>query len=352
MQIASPSTPRGKDKKAPFPAHTRTKQIFSQPDLTSTERLVLLALSENTDRFSGEAYTSHAKLAGLCSFSRRTVIRALQSLEQAGLIDRRLSGGVKTTRYRLKFLQPTSDTIAPVDWPLVTESHQRSDRESPEEMTESHRPSDTPSHNPDLRPENDPDNYPEGISSFFSPGDKDQGPPPPDPQPMDCAVQEYKQRKQAEEREQAEVEQFLSSLRQAESESGKTLEVYLAHINQKAEKGNHSALVALELFEAERDEDQPKPVDDESMPVVPGITDDGPLRCEYTVTRLFFDKEREQFSVREITPTTDDGPLRFEHQVLILNGPGPQPQIFCWGTYPKGSEPRSLFGLEQGEAAW
>ena len=75
--------------------------IWRLPDISSMERLVLLALSSFTDRQGANAYPSLQTLAKMCSCDRSTVHRAIKSLTARQLIERTGKGRKGTIRYRV-----------------------------------------------------------------------------------------------------------------------------------------------------------------------------------------------------------------------------------------------------------
>lgn len=79
-----------------------------------TDKLVLLALADNANE-AGECYPSLTNVAIRCEISKRTAIRAIQSLVEAGHVSMRKQIG-RNSSYRV---HPTSDRESP-----VTESHQ------------------------------------------------------------------------------------------------------------------------------------------------------------------------------------------------------------------------------------
>ena len=75
--------------------------IWRLADISSMERLVLLALSSFTDRQGANAYPSLQTLAKMCSCDRSTVHRAIKSLTARQLIERTGKGRKGTIRYRV-----------------------------------------------------------------------------------------------------------------------------------------------------------------------------------------------------------------------------------------------------------
>lgn len=105
-------------------------------DLSSSEKLVLMLLANRHNKDSGLCYPSMTRISEEGGMARRTVMRAVKSLEKKGLLTIEKTFG-KTHHYRLH----TSATVAP-----VTESHQ-CQRVTPP-VTESHNTCDTVSHEP------------------------------------------------------------------------------------------------------------------------------------------------------------------------------------------------------------
>jgi DNA-binding transcriptional MocR family regulator len=75
--------------------------IWRLPDVTSMERLVLLALASFTDQNGGNAYPSQSTLARMACCSRSTVKRALASLIARELIIATGKGRKGAIRYRV-----------------------------------------------------------------------------------------------------------------------------------------------------------------------------------------------------------------------------------------------------------
>jgi hypothetical protein len=73
--------------------------IWRLPDVTSMERLVLLALASFTDKAGANAYPSQSTLARMCCCSGRTVRRALADLIAMELIMSQGKGRRGTIRY-------------------------------------------------------------------------------------------------------------------------------------------------------------------------------------------------------------------------------------------------------------
>ena len=75
--------------------------IWRLPDVTASQRLVLLALASFTDKNGSNAYPSLATLAKMCSCNRSTVHRAIKSLIARQLIQRTGKARKGTIRYRV-----------------------------------------------------------------------------------------------------------------------------------------------------------------------------------------------------------------------------------------------------------
>lgn len=113
--------------------------------LSTTEKIVLMALADRVDK-AGVAYPSVGWLADMTGLNRRSVMRVLATLEDAGLIAvSRRAGRQASNIYRLcpdNWQRITSDTVSLVDGSgsdtvslvgaqLVTQSHLTSDTVSP-----------------------------------------------------------------------------------------------------------------------------------------------------------------------------------------------------------------------------
>lgn len=105
-------------------------------DLTPTEKLVLLAIADHADG-DGICWPGMRKVSEKTGFARRTVIRAVESLEASGLIvvERRRTGAGRQTSNRYLLQVGRSVTVSPG---AVADVTRRSDRGSPGEVTEDH----------------------------------------------------------------------------------------------------------------------------------------------------------------------------------------------------------------------
>ena len=111
--------------------------------LAPRDRFVLYALADfaNEDH---EAWPSHRTIAEWTGFDKRTIVRALESLQEAGLIQRqrraRDDGSMTSNQYRLR-VTPQCQRDTPQCHTVTTpppESHQGSDTESLGVVSESH----------------------------------------------------------------------------------------------------------------------------------------------------------------------------------------------------------------------
>ncbi len=75
--------------------------IWRLPDVTASQRLVLLALASFTDKNGSNAYPSLATLAKMCSCDRSTVHRAIKSLVKRQLIEPTGKARKGTIRYKV-----------------------------------------------------------------------------------------------------------------------------------------------------------------------------------------------------------------------------------------------------------
>ena len=75
--------------------------IWRLPDVTASQRLVLLALASFTDKTGSNAYPALGTLAKMCSCNRSTVHRAIKSLIVRQLIQPTGKGRKGTIRYRV-----------------------------------------------------------------------------------------------------------------------------------------------------------------------------------------------------------------------------------------------------------
>jgi hypothetical protein len=171
-------------------------------DLEPTELLVYLAIADHVDDDGEGCYASYDKLASKTNLTRRTVIRACQKLEEAGILvhqgthPRYGTNVWNIDKDKLPFKKPArngkaAQDLAPVpgkrqrtaapgataaqsppandtESPLrVTQSHQGSDTESPLEVTQSHQGGDTESPKPSVEPLEEPSgNHPGGKQAL------------------------------------------------------------------------------------------------------------------------------------------------------------------------------------------
>ena len=75
--------------------------IWRLPDISSIERLVLLALASFTDRRGENSYPALGTLAKMCSCNRSTVHRAIKSLTARQLIQATGKARKGTIRYKV-----------------------------------------------------------------------------------------------------------------------------------------------------------------------------------------------------------------------------------------------------------
>jgi DNA-binding transcriptional MocR family regulator len=75
--------------------------IWRLPDISSMERLVLLALASFTDRRGENSYPALGTLAKMCSCNRSTVHRSIKSLIARQLIEPTGKGRKGTIRYKV-----------------------------------------------------------------------------------------------------------------------------------------------------------------------------------------------------------------------------------------------------------
>ncbi len=103
-------------------------------------KLVLLKLADNAND-NGECYPSYHHIAKECEISKRTAMRAVDSLCEKGLLikqPRYLIGGKEQTSNFYVIVLPSLHGGVTVTPGVVTQSHQGSDTESPGVVTQSH----------------------------------------------------------------------------------------------------------------------------------------------------------------------------------------------------------------------
>lgn len=126
-------------------------------------KLVLIKLADNAND-KGECWPSYQHIADQCEISKRSVMRHIDDLCEAGFLRKEYRPGPKGNSSNIYHLSLDSDRKSPE---VVTESHHPSDRESPP-------PSDTesPRTSHSFEPVNEPNNppkSPKGESSKFEP---------------------------------------------------------------------------------------------------------------------------------------------------------------------------------------
>lgn len=103
-------------------------------------KLVLLKLADNAND-NGECYPSYHHIAKECEISKRTAMRAVDSLCEKGLLikqPRYLIGGKEQTSNFYVIVLPSLHGSVTVTQGVVTQSHQGSDTESPGVVSQSH----------------------------------------------------------------------------------------------------------------------------------------------------------------------------------------------------------------------
>lgn len=103
-------------------------------------KLVLLKLADNAND-NGECYPSYHHIAKECEISKRTAMRAVDSLCEKGLLikqPRYLIGGKEQTSNFYAIVLPSLHGSVTVTPGVVTQSHQGSDTESPGVVSQSH----------------------------------------------------------------------------------------------------------------------------------------------------------------------------------------------------------------------
>lgn len=105
-----------------------------EQELPAMQKIVLLMLANRTNHDTGLCFPSHDTLAKECGMDKRSVIRQIEKLEAAGLLQVNRSTN-KPNSYTLNLSSVTkspSDRVSPL---AVTESHLDSDTKSPEPVT-------------------------------------------------------------------------------------------------------------------------------------------------------------------------------------------------------------------------
>ena len=103
-------------------------------------KLVLLKLADNAND-NGECYPSYHHIAKECEISKRTAMRAVDSLCEKGLLikqSRYLIGGKEQTSNFYVIVLPSLHGSVTVTPGVVSQSHQGSDTESPGVVSQSH----------------------------------------------------------------------------------------------------------------------------------------------------------------------------------------------------------------------
>ena len=131
------------------------KEILLKLDLSVTEKMVLVGLISYADQ-GGTCWPSYSTLAKLTSLSRRSVIRAIRSLEQKQIISREPRGASSNVYLlNLKLLNsvggepdsPGGDTESPA---LVTQSHPKKPIEVTNEATKEEAIEETKKENKEI----------------------------------------------------------------------------------------------------------------------------------------------------------------------------------------------------------
>lgn len=98
------------------------------PELSQPARHLLILLADHFNENEGAAWPSHIRLANIMGVDKRSVIRWMHELKEAGLVNQYLRKN-KTNLYKL-----VSDTQSPG----VTSSHLGGDTQSPTQVTHGH----------------------------------------------------------------------------------------------------------------------------------------------------------------------------------------------------------------------
>ena len=93
----------------------RSSRIWATTKITSTEKLVLLALNYLADE-NGECSPSSAEIANICHLTRSTVSRTLSKLAKKGCI-------TKTPQYTDAGQKNNFYKISDDFWPLALSAH-------------------------------------------------------------------------------------------------------------------------------------------------------------------------------------------------------------------------------------
>lgn len=102
------------------------------PELSQPARHLLLLLADHFNDNEGAAWPSHIRLANMMGVDRRSVIRWMHELKEAGIVRQHFRKN-KTNLYRL-----VCDTQSPTPNLEVTHSHVVGDRMSRTQVTQSH----------------------------------------------------------------------------------------------------------------------------------------------------------------------------------------------------------------------
>ena len=115
-------------------------EVFHTEVGNPMHKLVLLKLADNAND-NGECYPSYHHIAKECEISKRTAMRAVDSLCEKGLLikqPRYLIGGKEQTSNFYVIVLPSLHGSVTVTPGVVSQSHQGSDTESPGVVSQSH----------------------------------------------------------------------------------------------------------------------------------------------------------------------------------------------------------------------
>ena len=115
-------------------------EVFHTEVGNPMHKLVLLKLADNAND-NGECYPSYHHIAKECEISKRTAMRAVDSLCEKGLLikqPRYLIGGKEQTSNFYVIVLPSLHGSVTMTPGVVTQSHQGSDTESPGVVSQSH----------------------------------------------------------------------------------------------------------------------------------------------------------------------------------------------------------------------
>lgn len=96
-----------------YVSHKHSQIAWELPVESTSERIVLLAISKYANSDTNECFPSISTIASMCLVSKRSVYAAIKSFTSKGWIQKTTGGGSKSNTYKITF--PTGESNAPVN---------------------------------------------------------------------------------------------------------------------------------------------------------------------------------------------------------------------------------------------